>query len=76
MATPLNVLSGLCLLVVVLVAQGRRWRNSRAANPHGLPLPPGPPTLPLIGNLLDMPKEQPWLHYNALTRKYGMLMCF
>jgi hypothetical protein len=38
----------------------------------GLPYPPGPPPLPIIGNLLDIPKEFSWLTYTQLSRKYGM----
>ena len=34
-------------------------------------LPPGPPGLPLIGNLLDIPKKQPWVVYRDWARKYG-----
>jgi hypothetical protein len=38
----------------------------------GLPYPPGPPPLPIIGNLFDIPKEFSWLSYTQLSRKYGM----
>jgi hypothetical protein len=38
----------------------------------GLPYPPGPRPLPLIGNLIDIPKEFSWLTYTQLSKKYGM----
>jgi hypothetical protein len=37
----------------------------------GLPYPPGPRPLPLIGNLLDIPAEFSWLLYTQLAKKYG-----
>ncbi|TDL20071.1 cytochrome P450 [Rickenella mellea] len=36
-----------------------------------LPLPPGPKPLPLIGNLLGLPKEQDWLHWAKHKPLYG-----
>jgi hypothetical protein len=40
---------------------------------RGLPYPPGPRPLPLIGNLLDIPKEFSWLAYTQLSKKHGMI---
>ena len=34
-------------------------------------LPPGPPKAPILGNLLQMPKERPWLKYAQWTEEYG-----
>ncbi|TDL26571.1 cytochrome P450 [Rickenella mellea] len=36
-----------------------------------LPLPPGPKPRPLIGNLLDLPKEYDWLHWAKHKPLYG-----
>jgi hypothetical protein len=44
-----------------------RW----SARQRTLPLPPGPKPLPLIGNLLDIPKEKDWLTYCAWHARYG-----
>ncbi|KAI9435590.1 cytochrome P450 [Lactarius indigo] len=41
----------------------------------GFPYPPGPPPLPVIGNLLDVPKLSPWLAYANMSKKYGDVVC-
>ncbi|KAF8076044.1 cytochrome P450 [Lyophyllum atratum] len=38
---------------------------------RGLPLPPGPKGLPLIGNILDMPTEQEWLTFAKWGEQWG-----
>lgn len=65
---PTSPVFGLLAVSVVLL-----WRyvRAKAANPHGLPLPPGPPSLPIIGNLLNFPRAKPWLAYDAMTQRYG-----
>jgi hypothetical protein len=37
----------------------------------GLPYPPGPPSWPIIGNLLDIPKDLAWRAYADMSKKYG-----
>ncbi|KAK3389601.1 cytochrome P450 [Podospora didyma] len=36
-----------------------------------LPLPPGPPTLPILGNVHQAPKSHPWLQYFEWNKTYG-----
>jgi hypothetical protein len=40
---------------------------------RGFPYPPGPRPLPLIGNLLDIPKLFSWLSYTQLSKKHGAI---
>ena len=42
-----------------------------AGNPNGLPLPPGPKSYPLIGSLLDMPIDKPWVVFDDWRKTYG-----
>ncbi|KAH7903971.1 hypothetical protein BJ138DRAFT_1167317, partial [Hygrophoropsis aurantiaca] len=35
------------------------------------PVPPGPSGWPIIGNVLDMPTEDPWLSYSKWAKQHG-----
>ncbi|RPD54263.1 CyP450 monooxygenase [Lentinus tigrinus ALCF2SS1-6] len=66
LASPLeaSLILSLCVLFVV----GLEYRRRAARK---LPLPPGPPPLPLVGNILDVPKSICAEEYNVLSMKYG-----
>ncbi|KAG2023998.1 cytochrome P450 [Coprinopsis cinerea AmutBmut pab1-1] len=38
------------------------------------PLPPGPPRLPILGNVHQVPNEEPWKVYNEWAKTYGDVM--
>jgi len=58
------------VLVFSLVAFSAIYDYQRR---RGVPYPPGPRPLPLIGNILDIPKEFSWLTYSQLSNKHGMI---
>ena len=64
---PLVLLLPICVFAVFAT-----YRRSR--KDVQLPLPPGPKPLPLVGNVLDVPKTMSALEYDALTQKYGLLL--
>jgi hypothetical protein len=65
----INVIDCLAIsLSLYLLAVFRDNRGRR-----GLPYPPGPPSRPIIGNLLDVLKAKgaPWVTYTEMSKKYG-----
>jgi cytochrome P450 len=64
----MNMTSGslpaaLALIVATLILL--RYARNR------LPLPPGPPPLPIIGNIHQVPAKHPWLKFHEWTKQYG-----
>ena len=57
----------LALLYVLYARSIATWR----ARSRGRPLPPGPPGLPLVGNLFNIPGERAWLDFQDLSAQYG-----
>src|SRR5712675_552189 len=58
-----------CLAISLFLYLLSVFRDHRRRG--GLPYPPGPPPWPIIGNILDIPKDAPWIAYVDMSRKYG-----
>ena len=65
--TPINALDCLAISLFFYLLVSFRDRRRRG----GLNYPPGPPSWPIIGNLLDFPKDTPWSVYADMSKKYG-----
>jgi hypothetical protein len=63
----LNAFDCLVISFFLYLLVSLRDRRRRA----GLSYPPGPPSWPVIGNILDFPKETPWTAYTDMSKKYG-----
>ncbi|KAI0029080.1 cytochrome P450 [Vararia minispora EC-137] len=55
------------LAAIAFFSLAYQWLSRKSA----LPLPPGPPRLPLVGNAFDIPRDYPWKQYDKLSEKYG-----
>ncbi|KAI0777244.1 CyP450 monooxygenase [Trametes elegans] len=61
-------------LLLVLVLLAFVVRQARRARRTCLPLPPGPPRLPIIGSALDIPTKHMEVKFDELSRRYGDLV--
>jgi hypothetical protein len=70
----LNMNDNKALCVVFLCAAASLaliWRLTHHRSK--LPFPPGPKGLPLLGNLLDVPRDVPiWRTFTSISQNYGM----
>ncbi|KAH7884803.1 CyP450 monooxygenase [Phlebopus sp. FC_14] len=63
------------LLSIVALTIIRKYRIKKRANPSGLPLPPGPARLPIVGNLFGVKDlGAQWLTYAEWSKTYGDLL--
>ncbi len=67
----METLLGLLVFLLLLSAVLRLCKAIVAGNGR-LPLPPGPPTFPFVGNLFVIPRTAPWAGYRDMSKKYGM----
>ncbi|KAK7041957.1 hypothetical protein VNI00_008939 [Paramarasmius palmivorus] len=70
MLETLSTMSVVFGLVVVAGTVAWKLRLSRAP----APLPPGPKGLPVVGNIFDLPRSQPWLTYSKWAKEYGPIV--
>lgn len=63
--TSTSVLAAIVAVAVLYALTGKRRSKAK--------LPPGPPGLPVVGNILDIPKSRPWVKFAEWTDKYGEL---
>ena len=60
----IDIFAALLFLVSIRAIHDYRRRS-------GLSYPPGPRPLPIIGNLLDIPRDFSWLAYTQFSKTYG-----
>ncbi|KAH7910245.1 cytochrome P450 [Hygrophoropsis aurantiaca] len=70
----LTVINGIACAVSIVTAL-LVWKFlDLSTNSSELPFPPGPPQLPLLGNLLDINTAEPWITYTSWREKYGEIV--
>ncbi|KAI0253714.1 cytochrome P450 [Lactifluus subvellereus] len=62
-----------CLILSIFAYLLNTLRDYRRR--RGIPYPPGPRSWPIIGNLLDAPKQSPWAAYADMSKKHGDVVC-
>ncbi|KAK4205440.1 putative cytochrome P450 E-class, group I [Triangularia verruculosa] len=69
-STELYLASAILLLSLLFLTKLTTKKSAFSS----LPLPPGPPALPLIGNLHQSPKTHPWFQFHTWSQSYGPIL--
>lgn len=72
----MTYLSSIADLLALLLFLASIWAVRDYRRRRGLPYPPGPRPLPIIGNMLDIPKQFSWLAYSKFSETYGTPISF
>lgn len=68
------MLAGIVVLILATAAFAYNVLLSRTEQcPQGSSLPPGPPGLPIIGNLSQIPPYHSWFKFQEWSKAYGPL---
>ena len=65
------MLSSLTSIDKAILAFGSAWIVYLLSRKRGMPRPPGPHPLPLVGNMFQIPQKDEWPVYEAWAKKYG-----
>jgi hypothetical protein len=68
-----DLLTGSLEVALAAFATSLALKRYFAKPPHSGKLPPGPPSLPILGNALSVDVTAPWLTYKAWGDQYGKL---
>ncbi|OJA12270.1 hypothetical protein AZE42_08146 [Rhizopogon vesiculosus] len=72
MSDYLTLAGGLeALLAAFAISVALKTYFAKPKLPHGVQLPPGPPSLPLLGNALAVDVSEPWVTYKEWGSQYG-----
>ncbi|KAG2136036.1 cytochrome P450 [Suillus clintonianus] len=66
---PTLAIALLSLFSFVIVRSLQKKRDTK-----GFPLPPGPPPLPFVGNVVGIDTDHPWLAYSRWGNEYGEIV--
>src|SRR5271156_6671006 len=58
----------LYLITIILLATLAIYYHDRQRDKG---IPPGPPRMPLVGNYVQLPQENPWRTYAQWSKQYG-----
>ncbi|OCH85714.1 cytochrome P450 [Obba rivulosa] len=65
----------LAIFVATVLLVKWLYKRTRSSSISGLPIPPGPPRLPVLGNYFDVPRDRPAQTYLQMGQRLGNSQC-